>query len=95
LSDPQKAKETSKRIHAAIDCEAYYPHHAKYFNQSILLHEKLATGSVKSMMINTKEREQAFGDYDSYLSGQTFTIPWPNESKQYCDFNTGKYEKSC
>lgn len=93
LANPSKPKEQSNLVHAAADCEAYYSNHAKYFNQPILVHEKLTTGSVKKMVFNTKERKDAFWSYDSSLSGQSFTIPWPNKSKKYCDFNTSKYDK--
>ena len=88
LKNPKNAKETSISLHAAIDCEAYYANHAKYFNEPILIHEKVTTGDVKNMMLNTKERNDAFWEYDSYLTGSVSTVPWPSEAKQYCDFNT-------
>ena len=40
---------------------------------------------------NTEVRTQQYIIYQNTLSGDSYTVPWPSEGKNYCDFNTTKY----
>ncbi len=51
------------------------------------------TSKVENRYFNTKQRHEIYTQYDKGLSGHTFTLPWADESKKYCDFDILKYDK--
>ena len=94
LEDPSKAKEIHDFVNAPIDCEFYYSNDAKYFGESVLVDNEINTKYfIKNIMFNTKERLEAFLQYDTLLSGDSYTLPKSEVRKSLCDFNTSKYDK--
>ncbi len=94
LEDPTKAKEIHDFVSAPMYCEFYYSNDAKYFNEPILIDSEVNTKYFRRKIIfNTKERLDAFWQYDKLLSGDSYTLPRSEEMKQLCDFNISKYEK--
>jgi hypothetical protein len=92
LETPEKAKEIRAEVNAPFLCGWYYQNDAKYFNQPILIHERI-DAPVKSKYFNTKERSDVYWQYDTLLSGDSYPLPKTEVRKSLCDFNTTKYEK--
>ncbi len=94
LVDPSKAKEIYPIVDAASSCEAYFAVCVKDSEKS-----KYNIGRISSsdifihVVFNIKKRWDAYIQYDSLLSGDTYVIPWCSEKKQLCDFDTSKYEE--
>ena len=67
---------------------------AKYFNEPTLVQEDIDDRYFRhKIYFNTKERMDAYIQYDTLLSGDTYTLPKLKERKALCDFNTSKYEE--
>ena len=94
LEEPERAAEITEEVSGAFFCSAYYQHDAKYLNEPTLIseHEDI-TRLVNNIYFNTKERTDTYWQYDTLLSGGVYTIPWSDEQKAMCDFNTSKYEE--
>jgi len=93
LEDPTKAKEIHPIISAASSCEAYFEVCIQNDNK-LFIDKWINTKYFREQIIfNTQERLDAFWQYDTLLSGDSYTIPWCSEKKQLCDFNTSKYEE--
>lgn len=92
IQTPEKAKEIHDEVNAPFFCGAYYQHDAKYLNEPLLVNERIDS-RVKSKYFNTKDRHDTYLQYNKLLSGDSYEIPWPNEQKALCDFNTSKYEE--
>jgi len=94
LKNPNQAKEISVLLHASQTCDAYYMIYAKYFNEPLLIQENIITKVFRKKVTNTQERLNAYWQYDTLLSGDTYSTPTIDRNmRQYCDFNTSKYEK--
>ena len=91
LEHAEQAKEIDHIVSAFIACESYYMTYAKYFNEPILVEERI-DDKVFTRVFNTKEREERFHVYDSLLSGSVIGTGKVGEGKNLCDFNTSKYE---
>ncbi len=90
----EEAKSIMGEVDKAIDCQAYYMFSAKYFNEPILLQYKAVDEYFRGKVyFNTKERYDAYIQYDTLLSGDSYTLPSFEEEKAACDFNTSKYEE--
>jgi len=94
LEDPTRAKEIYPIMDAVTWCEGYYQIYAKYFNEPILVHEDIDNKSFDNFVLNTPERKQAYDQYDTLLSGDTYSTPKIGEGKSFCDFNTSIYNKN-
>jgi len=92
LEDPTKAKEIHDYVSAPVYCEGYYMVYAGNFGDINYIKEKIITKNFDRKVYNTKEREEAYLKYQTFLSGDSYTVPWPSEGKKCCDFNTSKYE---
>ncbi len=92
---PEKALEIHDEVLSPICCEHYYSSDATEYNEPILIkYGEDIDAKTKSKYFNTKERYRIYlKEYDRKLSGHTFDLPWSNERKKYCDFNTSKYDK--
>jgi len=95
LETPERAKEIHDFVSAPLNCELYY----RYCVDDVNINEKRILSENdeiigkyfrKKIYFNTEERE--YLQYDTLLSGDSYRIPWCSERKQYCDFNTTKYE---
>ncbi len=94
LEDPTKAIEIHDYIRAPRHCESYYKNYAIYSNESILVDKSINNKYfIKNIIYNTEERSVAYLKYDSLLSGGMYILPKIGTRKQFCDFNTSKYEK--
>ena len=92
LETPERAKEIRLKVDAALFCNWYYWKDAKEFNEPLLVHERIDS-SVSSQYFNIKERKDTYLQYDKLLSGGVYDIPWADEEKSFCNFNTSKYEE--
>jgi len=92
LETPEKAKEIRLKVNGALFCGWYYQYEAKEFGDPILVHRRIDT-LVDSKYFNTENRKKTYRQYDKYLSGGVYDMPWASEMKQYCDFNTSKYKE--
>ena len=93
LEDPTKAKEIHIAVSAPMYCEGYYKSYANKYGDALLVKQEITSKFFRrEVVFNTKDRLKAYWQYDTLLSGDTYTIPWSNELKAYCDFNTSKYE---
>jgi len=94
LETPERAKEIHEEVGKATDCEFYYKYDANEFNQSILIYDDITSRYFRhKIYFNTKERMDEYIQYDTLLSGDSYTLPSPEEEKDACDFNTSKYDK--
>jgi len=92
LETPERAKEIREEVNGAIFCASYYKFGAQFFNDPILVHERI-DAPVKSKYFNTKERNNIYWQYDTLLSGGVYPLPKYDERKLFCDFNTSSYDK--
>jgi len=92
LETPERAREIREVVNAPYFCGSYYKNYVNLFSASVLVNERI-DAPVKSKYFNTKERSDVYWEYDTLLSGSSYTLPWPDEMKQFCDFNTSNYEK--
>ena len=92
LEDPSKAKETTKYMDSAQECEAYYYVYAKYFQKLILVQERINDGKFNFVVLNNQQRKEGYLIYDALLSGDIYHNSRAELLKNKCDFNTTKYE---
>ena len=92
LEHPERAKEIREVIIAPSHCAWYYQNDAKYFNEPLLVNEKI-TSPVQGKYFNTKERNDVYWEYDTLLSGGIYSLPKIKDEKSFCDFDTSKYDK--
>lgn len=90
LEDPRKAKATVVIVHNSLACEGYYQVCAEKYND-IVIENDIINKRFKNKIFNNNNREDAFWEYDKLLSGDNYTVPWCDESKILCDFNTTQY----
>ena len=94
LEHPQRAKEIHNEVDKAVHCQSYYKYYAEYFNEPNLIQENSINEYFRSKIyFNTKERMDAYDEYDTLLSGDSYTLPKIEKLKVMCDFNTSKYEE--
>ncbi|WP_457595102.1 hypothetical protein, partial [Hydrogenimonas sp.] len=94
LEHPDRAKEIHDEVRKARHCEYYYKYDADEFNDSILIDNDFNRGYLRDKIyFNTKERMDIYIKYNKLLSGDSYTLPSPQEEKAACDFNTSKYVK--
>ena len=95
LKTPKRAREIYPILDARTWCESYYQIYAKYFNEPLLVNQDIVTKYFrKKIYFNTKERMDAYIQYDTLLSGYTYSTPHVDRNMtSYCDFNTSKYEE--
>jgi len=92
LEDPNKARETTRFMDAAQECEFYFTRHADRYGDPILIHEDISTDrEFDKIVLNTEIRENAYGQYEDLLSGGLYFNASHAEKKKYCDFNLTNY----
>jgi len=98
LETPEKAKEIMKFVEAPLYCELYY----RYCVDNVNINEKRILDENeeidnkyfrKIIYFNTDERKRAYIEYDTLLSGDSYTLIRCSKRKQLCDFNTSKYQE--
>jgi len=93
LEMPEKAKAIRQVVSSPIYCEGYYSNYADNFSDKILINSRVVDKRFENMYFNTSERDSKYLIYQNKLSGDSFTVPWPSAGKNFCDFNTNKYEE--
>ena len=94
LETPERALEIHNEVNSATTCQIYYKYESKYFNEPILIQEDAVNRYFRlKIYYNTKERMDAYLQYDKLLSGGVYTLLEAKEQKAQCDFNTSKYEE--
>ncbi len=92
LETPERAKEIYPKVEKAIYCEGYYKYEAEFFNEENLIKNNIVDRHFRhKRYFNTKERMDAYEQYDTLLSGDSYTLPDGQEMKAMCDFDTSKY----
>jgi hypothetical protein len=90
----REAMEIKDEVDKPVYCQGYYKYEAKYFNESILIRENVVDEYFRSKIyFNTKERMDVYDQYDTLLSGDSYTLVDGKDMKKVCDFNTSKYDK--
>jgi hypothetical protein len=92
LEDPTKAKEIHSYVKAPQYCNWYYQVDVQDFGKTPLITERLDS-KVRSKVLNTYNRKEAYIQYDTLLSGDSYTLPRRSQRKELCDFNTAQYEE--
>jgi hypothetical protein len=94
LETPERAKEIHDEVNSAGDCEAYYKIYAKYLNEPILIKDEVTTRYFrKNIYFNTEERMIVYMQYDTLLSGGTYSLPEIENMKALCDFDVNQYKE--
>jgi hypothetical protein len=96
LQTPEKAKKIHNEVDAGLHCELYYRYCVDdvNINEKRLISENQSIDNKffrKKVYFNTRER--VYIKYDTLLSGDSYTLPRCKKQKQFCDFNTSKYEE--
>ena len=91
LETPEKAKEIHNEVNAVIDCSWYYRDEAQYYNDPILIFERV-DGKVFYQYFNTDARKSVYQEYDKLLSGNTYHTLDGIDMKSQCNFDTSKYK---
>ncbi|HQR73915.1 MAG TPA: hypothetical protein PLH07_02005 [Sulfurovum sp.] len=95
LETPERAKEIHGYATAYLDCLSYYKYEAKYYGEPILIKDDSGVGEYfrSKIYYSTKERYDAYVQYSTLLSGDSYMLIEGKEQKVACDFDTIKYEK--
>jgi VCBS repeat-containing protein len=91
LETPAKAKEIHNEVNAVIDCSWYYRDEAQYYNDPILIFERV-DDKVFYQYFNTDARKSVYQEYDKLLSGDTYHTLDGIDMKNQCSFDTSKYK---
>ena len=62
--------------------------HSVYSDPILIVEANNIFQQVKNQIRNTPEREVVYRSYDKALSGGAYTLPWSDELKAMCDFDT-------
>ena len=81
------AKVTTKFMEASTDCELYYMYDSP---QYLISKEKNLYKEQKPLILNTRERNRAYYEYNQALSGGVYPARDDNTYKASCDFNETK-----
>lgn len=85
LETPERAKEIHDEVDKAIFCQLYYKYGAKYYGDPILIKYNAVDEYFRSKIyFNTKERMEAYDQYDTLLSGDSYMLPKEKEKKAMC-----------
>jgi len=92
LKTPERAKEIRRNVSAPVYCEGYFMVYAAQFGGINFIKERIID-KIEIKIFNTKDRGNEYLIYQKELSGDSYTVPWPSEGKEYCDFNISKYKE--
>jgi len=98
LEMTERANEIHNVVNKSLYCELYYRSCVDYINlkeKRILNEHDRIHGKFfrKKVYFNTREREREYVQYDTLLSGDSYTLIRCSKRKELCDFNTSKYEE--
>ncbi|GIT99626.1 hypothetical protein TSL6_01330 [Sulfurovum sp. TSL6] len=92
LETPKRAKEIHNIVSAPVYCEGYFRVFADMFGDTKYIQQKILGTSFDNIYFNISERNNAYLQYQQHLSGDIYLVPRPSKGKNFCDFNTSKYE---
>ncbi|MDF1884563.1 hypothetical protein JHD49_11490, partial [Sulfurimonas sp. SAG-AH-194-C21] len=85
LETPERALEIENEVGKPSFCQLYYQYSAQYYNEPLLVEKSFNTHYLREKVyFNTKERMDAYLEYDSLLSGGVYTLPSDIEKKKAC-----------
>ncbi|WP_345975308.1 hypothetical protein [Sulfurimonas sp. HSL3-7] len=87
LVDPSKARETDKLMENQTDCQSYYMHQD---SKKLIPRGKSLYKESRPLILNTRERNRAYYEYNQALSGGVYPGRDRNTHKTRCDFNETK-----
>jgi hypothetical protein len=88
-----EAMSIMKEVEKAVYCEAYYKYDAEFLNEPLLITKNIDSRDFRhKIYFNTQERINSYIQYDTLLSGDSYTLPSFEEEKEACSFNIKKYE---
>jgi len=91
IQEPEKARETMKYMHAAVDCNSYFQRSAKYQDEPILIDHYIFGDEFKNVQFNTAQRSRAFYEHNMVLSGGVYSSSITTaDDRKSCDFNVTK-----
>ena len=87
IVEPQKARETTKFMDAAVFCNIYFQVRAKDYNESIPIPKGIGIigKEFDAVQFNTVQRARAYGEYNFALSGGVYGAP--DDFRKECDFD--------
>jgi len=94
LENPENARETTKLMSAAQDCNYYFRDDADYYGDPILMDSNIMEYKFEELQLNTKERIKAYLEYNHNLSGGVYRLTPSSKAKAKCDFNVTNLLKS-
>lgn len=92
LETPEKAKEIHNLVSAPVYCEGYFRVFADLFGDTKYIQQKILGTQFDNIYFNIPERNNAYLKYQQLLSGDIYSVPRPSKGKNFCDFDTSKYE---
>jgi hypothetical protein len=88
ISDPSRARETVKYMHAAIDCQSYYMFYADRNDEQLCIDKnRRISNEIAPLQFNSEKRKDAYMNYNRALSGGMYTATDDEKLKSQCDFN--------
>ena len=87
LVDPSKARETTKFMENQTDCQAYFIYQDP---RKLIPRGKSLYKESRPLILNTRERNRAYYEYNQALSGGIYPGRDRNTDKERCDFNETK-----
>ena len=93
LEAPERAKEIRYIVSAPVYCEGYFKVFADRFGDTKYIQKRILDTQFENIYFNISERNNAYLQYQQFLSGDSYTVPWADEGKNFCDFNLSKYEE--
>ena len=85
IQEPEKARETTKFMHAALACNSYFQTWAKYNDEPLLIDHYIIDKDFNAIQFNTVMRARAYAKYNFALSGGVFESP--KDYRIECDFD--------
>lgn len=91
LDTPERAKEIHNIVSAPVYCEGYFRVFADRFGDTKYIQQKILGTQFDKIYFNISERNNAYLQYQQHLSGDSYTVPWASEGKNFCDFDLSKF----
>jgi hypothetical protein len=86
IQEPEKARETTNIMDAALECKFYFKYSAKHFNEELLIPYGYDV-NLENIQINTKQRVLAYLEYNKRLGGGVYSGVPIEEERSQCDFD--------
>ena len=88
IQEPEKARETTHLMDAALDCNIYFELKAANYGEQIDLNQSVIGAELDTVQFNTVERARAYAKYNMALSGGVYSANQSDqEERASCDFD--------